>query len=77
MRISFGFGVPGFKSKSGIQNPKLGTRNRMVASFPLLHLPRDGEEKRGGRFDGRQSFCFFDFNAKPETRDPRLLCIHC
>ena len=41
----------------------------MVAAFPLLRLARDGEEKRGGRFDGRQSFCFFDFNAKHETRD--------
>jgi acyl-CoA synthetase (AMP-forming)/AMP-acid ligase II len=48
MRISFGFGVPGFKSKSGIQNPKLGTRNRLVAAFPFLRLPRDGGEKRGG-----------------------------
>src|SRR6266496_5184001 len=48
MRISFGFGVPDFKSKSGIQNPKLGTRNRLVAALPLLRLPRDGGEKRGG-----------------------------
>ena len=56
MRISFGFGVPDFKSKSGIQNPKLGTRNRMVAASPSYVSPATGERREGIR------------NSKKETR---------